>query len=185
MTISTFIDLCSGTGGFSLAIKKTTELKCVYSNDMIPESEIIYNSNLDHSNFVLKNIHDIDTKDIPKHDLLCAGFPCQPFSIAGEKKGFNDTRSNVFWKILDIITFHNPEIILLENVKNLKSHDKGNTYKIIEESLIKLGYFVVSKILDTCKITDIPHHRERIYIVCFKDKSKFDNFDFEFTNIKN
>ena len=185
MTISTFIDLCSGTGGFSLAIKKTTELKCVYSNDMIPESEIIYNSNLDHSNFVLKNIHDIDTKDIPKHDLLCAGFPCQPFSIAGEKKGFNDTRSNVFWKILDIITFHNPEIILLENVKNLKSHDKGNTYKIIEERLIKLGYFVVSKILDTCKITDIPHHRERIYIVCFKDKSKFDNFDFEFTNIKN
>lgn len=185
MSLTTFIDLCSGTGGFSLAIQNVTKLKCIYANDMITESEIIYKENLNPDHYVLKNIHDIETHDIPKHDLLCAGFPCQPFSIAGEKKGFEDTRSNVFWKILDIIKMHQPQIILLENVKNLKSHDKGNTYKIIEEHLKKLGYFVKSSILDTCKITNIPHHRERMYIICFKDESKFNNFEFDFPTKKN
>lgn len=152
---------------------------------MIPESQNIHHVNLKHDNFVLKNIHDIDVKDIPKHDMLCAGFPCQPFSIAGEQKGFDDNRSNVFWKITEIAKFHQPEVIILENVKNLKSHDKGNTYKVIETKLKEIGYFVTSKILDTCKITNIPHHRERIYIICFKDESKFNKFNFNFTNEKN
>jgi DNA (cytosine-5)-methyltransferase 1 len=185
MTISSFIDLCSGTGGFSIAIQNTSDLKCVFSNDMIPESQNIHHVNLKHDNFVLKNIHDIDVKDIPKHDMLCAGFPCQPFSIAGEQKGFDDNRSNVFWKITEIAKFHQPEVIILENVKNLKSHDKGNTYKVIETKLKEIGYFVTSKILDTCKITNIPHHRERIYIICFKDESKFNKFNFNFITEKN
>lgn len=110
---------------------------------------------------------------------------CQPFSIAGEKKGFEDARSNVFWKLCEIIENKKPEILILENVKNLTSHDNGNTYKTIESNLKKLGYHIKSSILDTSKITHIPQHRERIYIVCFLDKSKYDKFDFKFDTIEN
>jgi DNA (cytosine-5)-methyltransferase 1 len=110
---------------------------------------------------------------------------CQPFSIAGEKKGFDDIRSNVFWKLCEIIENKQPEILILENVKNLKTHDDGNTYKIIEDNLKTLGYFIKSSILDTSEITNIPHHRERIYIICFKDKSKYDKFNFKFNIVQN
>jgi DNA (cytosine-5)-methyltransferase 1 len=110
---------------------------------------------------------------------------CQPFSIAGEKKGFDDARSNVFWKLCEIIENKKPEILILENVKNLTSHDDGNTYKIIEQNLTKLGYHIKSSILDTSKITNIPQHRERIYILCFLDKLKYDKFDFNFDTIEN
>jgi DNA (cytosine-5)-methyltransferase 1 len=185
MSILSYIDLCSGTGGFSLALHNVIKSKCVFANDMIDESKLIHEINLKDDFFVLKDIHDIDVATIPKHQLLCAGFPCQPFSIAGEKKGFDDERSNVFWKILDIISFHKPEIIILENVKNLKGHDKGNTFNVIIDNLKKLGYFIKSEVLDTCKITDIPHHRERIYIICFLDEKKFNNFDFNFEKKKN
>jgi DNA (cytosine-5)-methyltransferase 1 len=116
---------------------------------------------------------------------MCAGFPCQPFSISGQQKGFDDERSNVFWKMLEIIKHHNPEILVLENVKNLKSHDKGNTFKIIEENLIELGYYIKYDILDTCKITNVPHHRERVYMVCFKNKDLYDKFDFNFVEVNN
>lgn len=115
---------------------------------------------------------------------MCGGFPCQPFSIAGEKKGFDDKRSNVFWKIIEILEKHKPEIIILENVKNLKSHDKGNTYKTIENKLKNTGYHIKTCILDTNKITKIPQHRERIYIVGFRDKDKYDKFDFDFQEEK-
>jgi DNA (cytosine-5)-methyltransferase 1 len=110
---------------------------------------------------------------------------CQPFSIAGEKKGFDDVRSNVFWKLCEIIKNKNPEILILENVKNLKSHDDGNTYQIIEDNLKTLGYHIKSSILDTSQITNIPQHRERIYIICFKDKSKYDKFNFKFNIVEN
>ena len=110
---------------------------------------------------------------------------CQPFSIAGEQKGFNDVRSNVFWKILEIIDFHNPNIVILENVKNLKTHDNKRTFKTIIDNITERGYFIHSKILDTCKITHIPQHRERIYIVCFKNKEMYDNFDFNFPEVEN
>ena len=178
------VDLFAGTGGFSKALEKFN-FKSVFANDMIKSSNDIYKLNLPHTKFVLEDLHKINVEDIPPHDILCGGFPCQPFSIAGKREGFDDERSNVFWKILEIIKFHNPEIIILENVKNLKTHDSGNTYKTIEENLVKLGYHVKSNILDTSKITCIPHHRERIYIVCFKDKVKFDKFTLEFPVIKN
>ena len=177
-----FIDLFTGTGAFSLAFEKK-KFKCVFSNDMIKSSKEIYELNFSDSNFKLEDLNKIDVKSIPKHKLLCGGFPCQPFSIAGKRQGFDDERSNVFWKILEILKEHKPEIVVLENVKNLKSHDKGRTYKTIEKELSKLKYYIKSAILDTSKITDIPQHRERIYIVCFKNKTKFDNFNFEF-NIK-
>ena len=178
------VDLFTGTGGFSLALEKYS-FETIFANDMIESSKEIYILNNPSTKFVLKDIHDINPIDIPHHDLLCGGFPCQPFSIAGKRDGFKDVRANVFWKILEIIEYHNPDTIILENVKNLKTHDNGNTYKTIEENLQNLGYHVMSKILDTSKITSLPHHRERIYIVCFKDKSKFDKFNLDFPTIPN
>ena len=110
---------------------------------------------------------------------------CQPFSLAGKKEGFNDPRSNVFWKIIEIIKHHKPSVIILENVKNLTSHDKGQTFKIIIENLELQGYKIKSKVLDTCKLTKIPQHRERIYIMGFLDEKTFESFDFDFPTIEN
>ena len=176
----TFIDLFAGTGAFTLALEKNNKFKCVFTNDMILSSKKIYELNHPKHNFKLEDLNEIDVKDIPSHNLLCGGFPCQPFSIAGEKKGFDDKRSNVFWKILEILKKHKPEIIILENVKNLKSHDKGNTYKVIENKLQDIGYHIKTSILDTNKITSIPQHRERIYIIGFLDKKIYDKFNFDF-----
>jgi DNA (cytosine-5)-methyltransferase 1 len=175
-----FIDLFAGTGAFSLALEKNKKFQCVFTNDMMECSQKIYQLNNPKNKFTLKDLNTIDVSDIPSFDVLCGGFPCQPFSIAGEKKGFEDERSNVFSKIIEILEKHTPEIIILENVKNLKSHDKGNTYKIIESKLQEVGYNIKTSILDTNKITNIPQHRERIYIVGFRDKQKFDKFNFDF-----
>jgi DNA (cytosine-5)-methyltransferase 1 len=180
-----FIDLFAGTGGFSLAIEKYDRFQCVFANDMIKSSQDIYQLNNPNIKYILQDLNTIQLETIPNHDILCGGFPCQPFSIAGQRKGFDDNRSNVFWKILDIIKYRKPNIVILENVKNLKSHDKGNTFKVIETKLSELGYYIKHAILDTCKITNIPQHRERIYIVCFKDKDKYEKFTFDFIQIKN
>ena len=164
-----FIDLFAGTGAFSLAFEKGGNFKCVFTNDMIKSSKQIYELNNPNHKFTLQDLNTIDVSNIPQHNILCGGFPCQPFSIAGEKKGFDDERSNVFWKIVEILQEHTPEIIVLENVKNLKSHDKGNTYKVIKSRLESIGYHIKTSILDTNKITAIPQHRERIYIIGFRD----------------
>jgi len=176
----TFVDLFCGTGAFSYVLEKY-KYKCVLSNDMVKESEQIYGLNMNHTVFKLKNLNNCDVlSEIPKHNILCGGFPCQPFSIAGERKGFSDKRSNVFWKIIEILGIHKPGVVVLENVKNLTSHDKGNTFKIIKETLQKIGYHIKYSTLDTSKVTRIPHHRERIYIVGFLDAKKYEKFNFEF-----
>ena len=177
-------DLFAGTGAFSLAFEKNKKFKSVFANDMIKCSQKIYELNNPNSNFKFGDLNKINVETIPKHNILCGGFPCQPFSIAGEKKGFDDERSNVFWKIIKILKYHKPEYIILENVKNLKTHDKGNTYKIIIDNLEKNGYYIKSSILDTSKITNIPQHRERIYIIGFRDKEKYDKFNFDFPSQK-
>ena len=180
--MKSFIDLCVGTGAFSLALESTGEYKCVYANDIMDSSRKIYDINHSNSKFVSGDIMNVDAKDIPPHQLLCCGFPCQPFSIAGDKKGFDDVRSNVFWKIVEILDFHKPETIILENVKNLTTHDKGQTFKIIKTSLENLGYFLKYEVLDTCKITSLPQHRERIYITGFRNENACNDFDFNFEN---
>jgi len=184
MTVK-FIDLFSGTGAFTLSLEKNKNFKCVFANDIEESSKKINRLNNPNHVFKLQDLNEINVKDIPVHNLLCGGFPCQPFSLAGEKKGFKDERSNVFWKIIEILKTHKPEFIILENVKNLKTHDKGKTYKIIEKNLKDIGYNIKTSILDTSKITNIPHHRERIYIVGFLDKKKYDKFNFIFDKKKN
>ncbi len=176
------IDLFAGTGAFTHAFQSTGKVQCVYSNDMNPHSKDIYDLNFDHK-MDLKDLNDVDVDSIPEHDILTAGFPCQPFSIAGKQLGFEDKRSNVFWKILEIIERHNPKCVILENVKNLVSHDEGKTFETITSNLEEKGYNIHYKVLNTSSITGIPQHRERIYMVCLKDKSVFDSFNLEFEDI--
>lgn len=179
----TLVDLFCGTRAFSYAFHQIEKVKTIFANDMLDSSEQIFNMN-NNIKLTKQNLIDIEDTHIPKSHIITAGFPCQPFSIAGMKKGFDDERSNVFWKILSIIRNNNPEIVILENVKNLQSHDDGNTFKIIIDNLKKLNYYIKYSILNTSKITGIPQNRERIYIVCFKNKSMYDNFDFDFPEVE-
>jgi len=180
----TLVDLFSGTGAFSYAFHKTNKVTTIFANDLLDSSELIFNLN-NEVNLTKKNLISIKDEDIPKSDIITGGFPCQPFSIAGMKKGFDDERSNVFWKILSIIRINQPEIIILENVKNLQSHDHGKTFDTIINKLTELNYYIKYSILNTCTITTIPQNRERIYIVCFKNKNTHDQFEFDFPRIDN
>ena len=177
------IDLFAGTGAFTLAFQETNAINVVFGNDMVEHSKKIYDENFNHK-LTLKNLNEVKVEDIPSHDILTGGFPCQPFSLAGLQEGFNDERSNVFWKILSIIDYHQPKCVILENVKNLVSHDETNTFNTIKSNLEKRGCHVCYKILNTAVITGIPQHRERIYIVCIKSKKVFDKFSLDFPKIE-
>ena len=172
------VDLFAGTGAFSLAFNGAD---VVFANDMIKHSKEIYDANFSHG-LTLNNIHDVNVVDIPPHDILSGGFPCQPFSIAGRREGFQDERSNVFWKILEILDHHNPKYVILENVKNLVSHDEGNTFETIKTNLEQRGYQVCYKVLNTADITGVPQHRERVYIVGIK--GSLGNFTLDFPKVE-
>lgn len=178
------VDLFAGTGAFSYAFHLTNKFETVFANDLLESSESIFNLN-NSIKLTRQDLITIKENELLNFDILTGGFPCQPFSIAGSQKGFDDERSNVFWKILSIIKLHNPSIVILENVKNLQTHDGGKTFKIIIENLTNCGYHVKYNIINTCKVTHIPQNRERIYIVCFKDKDLCDKFNMNFDNKKN
>jgi DNA (cytosine-5)-methyltransferase 1 len=183
MTKMKMIDLFAGTGAFSHVFQNTGKIEVVFANDMEANSKKIYDENFSHK-LTLKDLNDINVEDIPEHDILTGGFPCQPFSIAGKREGFKDKRSNVFWKILEIIDHHNPKIIILENVKNLLTHDNKKTFETIKSELEKRDYHIHFKVLNTSTITKVPQHRERIYIVCFKSKDLFDKFTLDFPKVE-
>ena len=170
-------EFCAGTGAFSYAFEKTGLVKTEYSNDFDKNSEIIYNENF-NLKMERKDIHDIDINSLPKFDILTSGFPCQPYSIAGKREGLNDERADVFFKLVQIIKKKKPKVVIFENVKNLCSHDKGNTFKVISKEIDKLGYYYKHKVLNTSSVSKIPQNRERIYIVCFKKQKYCDRFNF-------
>jgi DNA (cytosine-5)-methyltransferase 1 len=174
------IDLFAGTGGFTIAFTKKNKVDVVMANDMFNKSEQIYKHNFPNHNFIAGDLNDIDNSQIPDHDILTGGYPCQPFSIAGKQLGFKDKRANVFFKIISIIKDKKPRFVVLENVKNLQSHDKGKTFTVVKNEIKKLGYYMKYDILNTCKITKIPQNRERIYMVCFRYKNDYDKFDMDF-----
>lgn len=178
------VDLFAGTGSFSYCLEKTNKVKCVFSNDIEESSKQMYDLNC-NTKLTLMDMNNIDIKTIPNHNILSGGFSCQPFSIAGKQEGLNDIRSNALFKLIEIIEFHKPECIILENVKNLVSHDKGNTFKSIINKLTDIGYYLKYKVLDTSVITNIPQHRERIYIIGLRNKEKYNKFSLEFPSIIN
>ena len=180
-----FIDLFCGIGGFRIAFEQAGA-ECVFSSDWDKYSQQTYEANFGEK--PNGDIHSVAVADIPKFDILCAGFPCQPFSIAGvskknslgRKHGFEDEKQgNLFFSIADIIDYHRPEAFVLENVKNLKSHDGGNTYRHIMDILQnKLGYFVPPpQIIDAKSL--VPQHRERIFIVGFRNPRSFEFPEFK------
>jgi DNA (cytosine-5)-methyltransferase 1 len=159
-----FIDLCCGIGGFHYALKNLG-FECVMASDI--DEKCRNNYELNHKIKPLGDLTKIEITSIPNFDILCAGFPCQPFSKAGEQKGFKDKRGNIFFDICNIINHHNPKYLLLENVRNLASHDKGITWKIIKEKIEELNYYTYEKtvILNTLYF-GVPQSRERVVIMC-------------------
>lgn len=173
------IDLFAGVGGIRIGFENAG-FKTVFANDFEPQCKDTYDLNFKDSKLIVEDIRKIGIDDLPKFDFLLGGFPCQAFSIAGYRKGFSDEkgRGNLFFDIARILEAKKPEGFLLENVKNLKSHDGGKTFKIIEETLKDLGYYVKAKVLNTMEYGNVPQNRERIYIVGFRNKSYSDRFEF-------
>lgn len=175
----TFVDLFAGIGGIRIPF---TELggKCVFSSEWDKAAQISYSYNFGEVPF--GDITKINSDSIPKHDVLLAGFPCQAFSIIGKMKGFADTRGTMFFEVARILQHHQPKAILLENVKQLVSHDGGKTFKVILDTLAELGYSVKWKILNALDF-GLPQKRERVIIVGFKSAAACEQFIFDFEPI--
>ncbi len=173
------VDLFAGVGGIRLGFENAG-FNTVFSNDFEPACKETFDLNFDNSKLIIKDINKVEINKIPNFDILLAGFPCQPFSIAGHRKGFKDSkgRGNLFFRIAEIIENKKPKVVFLENVKNLKTHDKGNTFKVIKKTLELLGYYIKSKIVNSMTHGNLPQNRERILIVGFLDKDVSERFSF-------
>ncbi|HBM91229.1 MAG TPA: DNA (cytosine-5-)-methyltransferase [Rhodospirillaceae bacterium] len=165
-----FIDLFAGIGGIRIPFDELGA-QCVFSSEWDKYSKITYQANFGEQPH--GDITKIQERDIPAFDILLAGFPCQPFSHAGLKKGFEDARGTLFYDICRIVDFHKPSVLFLENVKGFRGHNKGNTFRVVKETLISLGYTVYTQVLNA-RDFGLPQNRERIYIVAFKNKIVFD-----------
>lgn len=167
---ATFIDLFAGIGGFRFALESFGG-KCVFSSDIDANAQQVYFNNFGER--PSGDITKIAAKEIPAHDILCAGFPCQPFSIAGQQEGFADlTRGTLFHEIVRVAKHHKPRLLLLENVKNLAAHDHGRTLNTVLDTLVKIGYDVTWRVLNASHY-GIPQKRERIYILGFDRRRLF------------
>jgi len=164
-----FIDLFAGIGGIRMGFENVGG-ECVFTSEWDEPAQKTYQANFNEIPY--GDITKIDPEEIPSFDMLLAGFPCQPFSQAGLKMGFEDTRGTLFFDIARIIKKHKPSVVFLENVRNLSGHDKGNTLKVIIGTLEELGYKVFNKVLNA-KDFGVPQNRARIYIIGFKDNVNF------------
>lgn len=169
----------AGVGGIDLGFEKTGKFKTVYANEFDPCPAKTMEENFDLKVDV-KDIHKVNAEDIPDVDVIMGGFPCQAFSVAGYRKGFDDekNRGTLFFEMLRLIKEKKPRVIFAENVKNLVGHDNGNTFRVITESLKDAGYHVNSNVLNAMEYGNVPQNRERIYIVGFRNKEDFNNFHF-------
>lgn len=170
-----FVDLFCGIGGFRVAAEqvckeKKIEAECVFSSDIDPDAKAMYAANFGEK--PTGDITQVNVREVPNHDVLFAGFPCQAFSIIGDRKGFDDTRGTLFFDIARILATIKPRGFVLENVKQLVTHDKGKTLSIILETLHDLGYHTEYRILNALDF-GLPHKRERIFIVGFLEPLHF------------
>jgi len=173
--VSTFIDLFAGIGGFRIAAEGLG-LRCAFSSEIDDNAASTYESNFGHR--PSGDITKIEAKDIPPHDLICAGFPCQAFSIAGKKLGFLDeAKGTLFFDVARIAEHHRPAMLLLENVRNFAAHDDGRTLATVKDVLDGIGYDVHHKVLSSSGF-GVPTSRHRIYIACFRKDLDVSAFDF-------
>ena len=168
----------SGVGGIELGFENTNEFRVMYANEFDKNAQVTYSKNFKDIELDKRDIHDIKVDEIPEVDVVVGGFPCQAFSIAGYRKGFDDHRGDLFFELLRVIKSKSPECIFIENVKNMVTHDHGNTFKVIKEALVLNGYSIKWKVLNAKDYGNIPQNRERIYIVGFKNKTAFEKFRF-------
>ena len=169
-----YIDLFAGIGGFHQAMDRFGAT-CVFASEWDNACQVTY-----EENYGIKPHGDITTIDeqaIPPHDMICAGFPCQAFSISGKQKGFEDSRGTLFFDIARIAKYHQPKLLLLENVKNLATHDKGNTLQTIQATLEEIGYTLFSQVLNASHF-GIPQKRERIFLVALRHDLGVNSFVF-------
>lgn len=182
-----FIDLFAGIGGFHLGLHKAGA-SCVFACEIDKYARKTYQENIKQinpdlfkkDNLFIKDIREIIPKEIPDFDILCAGFPCQPFSQAGKKEGFSDksNRGNLFFEIMRIVEEKKPKVLFLENVRHLVNHDNGKTFKVIKSEIEKAGYSFHWKIIKASEF-GLPQHRPRIYIIAIRNDL---NLNFEFPN---
>lgn len=172
------ISFFAGVGGIDRGFEKAG-FKTVWANEIDTYAAETFKENF-NCHLAVKDIKDVDPNEIPKFDILLAGFPCQAFSLAGYRKGFNDERGNLYFEVVRIFESRKPKIIFLENVKNLVGHDKGKTFRVVLEALIENGYKVKYQVLNACDYGNIPQNRERIYIVAFLDEKVAEKFDFPY-----
>ncbi len=175
-----YAEFCAGVGGFRLGIELSSQgSKCIYKNEIDAKCDDTYYRNFGE-HFDSKDIFDLKINEIPEMDLLCSGFPCQPFSIAGKQKGLEDDRGRIILRLFEIIRSVKPKVVFLENVANLQRHQRGETLKFIINTLKNLGYKVYEQILDSSDF-GVPQSRPRLYIVAF-NINKLGNIAFHFPN---
>ncbi|CCG19620.1 modification methylase HhaI [Taylorella asinigenitalis 14/45] len=170
----TFIDLFSGIGGFRVALQ-SLGAKCLFSSDWDRYAKETYWINfkeLPHD-----DITKIDLKFIPEHDILCAGFPCQAFSISGKRLGFEDSRGTLFFDVIRIVKDKKPKVVFLENVSYFGTHDQGRTLRVVHYNFYKLGYKFYSKVLNPCDF-GIPQNRPRLYMIALREDIKHIPFEY-------
>lgn len=181
LTVGSFF---AGVGGIDLGFLQTKEYNVVYANEVDKYPSITYNANFE-TKVDIKDIHNVKGSCIPNFDVMVGGFPCQAFSVAGHRKGFDDEqgRGTLFFELVRILKEKNsigtlPQVVFFENVKNLVGHDKGRTLKVILKYLENLGYKVKYQVLNATEYGNLPQNRERVYIVGFQDKITYDKFEF-------
>lgn len=169
----------AGVGGIDLGFEQIGCFETVYANEVDPYPVKTYEANF-NIKVDCRDIHNVKADEIPDFDILLGGFPCQAFSLAGHRQGFNDEkgRGTLFFELVRIIKVKKPKIIFLENVKNLVSHDGGNTFRVILNELEQIGYHIKYQVLNAASYGNIPHGRERIYIVAFRSKKMYQKFEF-------
>ena len=173
------IDLFAGIGGIRLGFEQAfkDDIKTVFVSEWDKKAVETYTANYNDGINVVGDITKVDEKGIPDHDILLAGFPCQAFSLAGQKRGFEDARGTLFFDVARIVKYHKPKVVFCENVKNLVNHDRGRTFDVIKAVLEDLGYKVFYKVLNS-KNFAVPQNRERIYIVGFRNDIAPEDFIF-------
>lgn len=170
----TFIDLFAGLGGFRIALE-SLGAKCIYSSEWDKHVSQVYTENF--GDVPDGDITKVDENNIPEHDILCAGFPCQAFSISGKQLGFEDSRGTLFFDVARIVKAKKPKVVFMENVKNFASHDSGKTLLVVKSIIEELGYKFYQKVLNAMDY-GIPQKRERIYMVCFRNDLDIKKFNF-------